>query len=312
MQAFSCLMYHNVCSNGSLTDVNGEWAELSPSIKSYFVEVAAFTSQIAAIQKDVDLISLSRVKNFFASPVPRQHVVSLPDSRPSTLITFDDGWRGTLELAVPVLQRYAAEATVFITTHLLDTPGFLKASELHRLPPQLQVGSHGKTHGFLNEMTEAEIREELWVSKSELERLTGRKVSSVGIPNGAIDHRVRRIAGELGYESIFTSDVHLNSRWSGPTHIGRANIRSTTTVDAALQLALGNFGIEPIRRMVLYFPKRLLGTRRYRQMRAWWMGEKSSQKEMHDLCPSKPVYSCDPAIAEAGFQNSAAEATQPH
>ena len=290
MQAFSCLMYHNVCANGSLADVNGEWAKLSPSIKSYFVEATAFASQIAAIQKEADLISLSRVRNFFALPVPRQHVVSLPDSHPSTLITFDDGWRGTLELAVPVLQQSAAEATVFITTHLLDTPGFLSARELHRLPPQLQVGSHGTTHGFMNEMTDADIREELYVSKSELERLTGREVSTVSIPNGAIDHRVRRIARELGYTLIFTSAVHLNSRWSGPTHIGRANIRSSTTVDAALQLALGNFGLEPIRRLVLSLPKQLLGTRRYRQLRAWWMGEKSSQKEMHDLCPTHPVY----------------------
>lgn len=295
MQAFSCLMYHNVCENSSLSNATGEWSALSPSIKSYFVEESAFASQLALMQRSVDLIKLERVQNFFASPVPRARDISLPDARPSTLITFDDGWRGTLDLAVPILQRYAAEATVFITTNLLDTPGFLKASELHRLPAQLQIGSHCRTHGFLNEMSDAQIREELRVSQLELERLSGRAITTVAIPNGAVDARVRSIALEQGYTLIFTSELHVNSRWTGPTHIGRAAIRSSTASLLATELAEGDFGMEPIRRMVLSLPKRILGPQRYRRMRAWLMGEKSSQKEMHDLCPAQPVYDYQPA-----------------
>ncbi len=298
MQAFACLMYHNVCENGSLAETTGEWAALSPSIRSYFVEEGLFAAQIAALQRSVDLITLERVRNFFASPVPRGRELPLPDVRPSTLLTFDDGWRGTLDLAVPILQKYAAEATVFITSNLLDTPGFLRANELHRLPPQLQIGSHGRTHGFLNEMTDAEIREELRVSKHELERLSGREVDTVAIPNGAVDERVRRIAEELGYRLVLTSEVHLNSHWSGPTHIGRAAIRSSTTPEVVSQFAEGNFGVEPLRRMVLSLPKRILGPQRYRQLRARWMGEKSSQKEMHDLCPAQPVYQFESAVPE--------------
>lgn len=294
MQAFACLMYHNVCANGSLSDPTGEWATLSPSIKSYFVEESAFAAQLALMQRSVDLIRLERVKNFYASPVPRARDISLPDARPSTLITFDDGWRGTLDLAVPILQRYAAEATVFITTNLLDTPGFLKASELHRLPAQLQIGSHCRTHGFLNEMNDAEIREELRVSQLELERLSGRHITTVAIPNGAVDMRVRRIALELGYTLIFTSETHVNSHWTGPTHIGRAAIRCSITSQSVTELAEGDFGMEPIRRMVLSLPKRFLGPQRYRRMRAWWMGEMSSQKEMHDLCPAQPIYDFQP------------------
>ena len=82
MQAFACLMYHNVCENGSLSDASGEWAALSPSIKSYFVEESAFAAQMALMQRSVDLIKLERVERFFASPVPRQRDISLPDARP--------------------------------------------------------------------------------------------------------------------------------------------------------------------------------------------------------------------------------------
>ena len=195
MQAFSCLMYHNVCANGSLSDLTGEWAALSPSIKSYFVEESAFAAQIAAVQRSVDLLRLERVKNFFSSPVRRQQDLPIPDPRPSTLLTFDDGWRGTLDLALPILQRYAAEATVFVTTNLLDTPGFLRANELHQLPSLLQIGSHCQTHRFLNELSTEQIREELRVSKEELEQLTGRCVDTVSIPNGAVDKHFDLVAG---------------------------------------------------------------------------------------------------------------------
>ena len=310
MQAFSCLMYQNVCSNGSLSDATGEWSALSPSIRSGFVEESAFASHLAAILRCADLISLERVRNFFSSPVSRRSELALPDLRPSTLITFENGWRGTLDLAVPILQKFAAEATVFVTTNLLDTPGFLRAAELQRLPSQLRIGSHCKTHRFLNELGEAEVREELLFSKYELERLTGREVTSVAIPHGAVDDRVRRIALELGYSLIFTSECHLNSRWSGASHIGHAAIRTKTTTEVACQFAEGNFGIDPIRCALLSLPKRILGTQRYRQWRAWCLGEKSTNTEMYDLCPMQPTYNFNPASLETAFKNRDAEVTQ--
>ena len=312
MQTFSCLMYHNVCANGSLADPHGEWAELSPSIKSYFVEETAFASQIGLVRWHANPVTLEQVRNFFVHSVSSHLLSASPDSRPSTLITFDDGWRGTLDLAVPVLRKHAAEATVFITTSLLDTPGFLRAAELHSLPPELQVGSHCKTHGFLNEMTNAEIREELRVSKLELEQLTGRPIDTVAIPNGAVDNRVRRIAQELGYTLVFTSEVHINSRWSGPVHIGRSAIRWTTRPDEVRQFAEGELGLEPFRRMVLSLPKRILGPVRYRRLRAWWMGEKTTQREMKDLSPAGMTFHTDLVRPEVTERNMAAEATRPH
>ena len=147
-------------------------------------------------------------------------------------------------------------------------------------------------------MSDSAIREELRISKHELERLSGLAITTVAIPNGAVDSRVRRIALELGYTLIFTSETHVNSHWTGPTHIGRAAIRRSTSSLSATELAEGDFGMEPIRRMVLSLPKRILGPQRYRRMRAWWMGEKSSQKEMHDLCPTHPVYDYNPVHQE--------------
>ena len=161
-------------------------------------------------------------------------------------------------------------------------------------------------------MSDAEIREELRVSKEELEQLTGRPIDTVAIPNGAVDNRVRRIAQELGYALVFTSEVHINSRWSGPVHIGRSAIRWNTRPEEVRLFAEGELGLDPFRRMVLSLPKRILGPQRYRRLRAWWMGETSSQREMKDLSPAGMSFSTNLASSGSAKQTLAAEATRSH
>lgn len=176
---------------------------------------------------------------------------------------------------------------MFVTTGFLDRPGFLRSSDLQRLPAELQLGSHGLTHRFLNELTDLEIRDELRTSRRILEDLSGRQVDTVGIPNGAIDDRVTRIAEEEGYSLLFHSEVHINSQWTGPLSIGRVAIRSGTPDGRVQEFAQGEFGLDPVRRLMLGIPKRILGPERYRRWRSWWLGEQSGQKEMQDLISSE-------------------------
>ena len=306
MQSFACLMYHNVVRNGSLREPSNEWAALSPSILSYFVEERAFAEQIAALKSSVELVTLQQVREFYASVLPSppgrgaggegapaaDHA-TLPTNTGSlatsattskaTLLTFDDGWAGTLHLAAPILRAANSEATVFVTTDLIDKPGFLTSSELANLPKELQVGSHTKTHCFLNELPSDQIREELRVSKQVLEEITGREIDTISIPNGAVDRRVTQIASEVGYRLVFTSEVHSNTRHSGPLEIGRAAVRTNSTTQQILHFARGEYGRESLRRLVLGLPKAILGPGRYRRLRARLLGEQGGQLEMTDL-----------------------------
>lgn len=43
-----------------------------------------------------------------------------PAARPFAALTFDDGYRSNIELALPVMQRYAAPATIFVPTGMID------------------------------------------------------------------------------------------------------------------------------------------------------------------------------------------------
>jgi peptidoglycan/xylan/chitin deacetylase (PgdA/CDA1 family) len=43
-----------------------------------------------------------------------------PAARPFVALTFDDGYRSNIDLALPVMQRYSAPATIFVPTGMVD------------------------------------------------------------------------------------------------------------------------------------------------------------------------------------------------
>ncbi len=53
--------------------------------------------------------------------------------RDSVTITFDDGYRDNLAVALPILERYGLPATIFITTGLVDRSALLWWEELERI-----------------------------------------------------------------------------------------------------------------------------------------------------------------------------------
>ncbi|WP_198646954.1 polysaccharide deacetylase family protein [Pannonibacter carbonis] len=43
-----------------------------------------------------------------------------PEARPFVVLTFDDGYRSNIDLALPVMERHAAPATIFVPTGMVD------------------------------------------------------------------------------------------------------------------------------------------------------------------------------------------------
>lgn len=89
------LMYHRVAA----VDVDPWGLCVSPF---------NFERQIQALHDSAAIVPLSAVSDI-PSPSPRQVV-----------ITFDDGYADNLHAAAPVLERFAAPATVFIATDILE------------------------------------------------------------------------------------------------------------------------------------------------------------------------------------------------
>lgn len=99
-------------------------------------------------------------------------------------ITFDDGYRGLLEHAAPVLQQLSWNATVFVpTAHVggrnewdkeLTPLGIMDWQQLESLTRLgITIGSHGKSHSSLLQLSDEECLAEARESLVELQtRLT--------------------------------------------------------------------------------------------------------------------------------------------
>jgi peptidoglycan/xylan/chitin deacetylase (PgdA/CDA1 family) len=276
MRTFVSLMYHSVVRQGE------KYFELSPSVTSYFVDQTTFAAQVKELCRIGRCIDLATVRAFYdceTSAFP-----NLPQSKPLVHITFDDGWQGAVDIAGPVLESHGCSALLFVATDLVDCPHFVSRSLLRRLPADtFQIGSHAKTHRFLNRLNEDEIRDELQLSKSFLEDTVGYEVDALSIPGGAVDERVRRIAADVGYRLLFTSEIYVNTRSVGSMRIGRIAIKATTTMDDFRRYVQHNLGWEQLRRRLLSIPKRVLGPSGYERLRRRLLGEGQDQYDMVDL-----------------------------
>jgi peptidoglycan/xylan/chitin deacetylase (PgdA/CDA1 family) len=87
-----------------------------------------FLDRTLTVAKDLgfDLVPLDEVPSRLASP-----------GRPFAALTFDDGYRDTVEHALPVLRRHGAPFTVFVTTAFADGIGRLWWVELEEAVARL-------------------------------------------------------------------------------------------------------------------------------------------------------------------------------
>jgi len=141
-----------------------------------------------------------------------------PIPRHALVLTFDDGYEGFLEYALPVLLRHGFPATVYAISGWLGRraewfakdpgrpiPRLLNGTQLRRLKAAgITIGSHTLSHAKLAELDPGSRRQELSQSKSALEGLLGARVDHLCYPFGSFDLDSVRAAAETGYTSATT------------------------------------------------------------------------------------------------------------
>jgi peptidoglycan/xylan/chitin deacetylase (PgdA/CDA1 family) len=155
-----------------------------------------------------------------------------PPASKTVAITFDDGYRSVLELALPILSKLGLVATVFVVTgyvgrdepmswpgvdHWLETEHRLEMLSLSReqvtrlLDEGWEVGSHTRTHPRLTTLDDERLGEELRRSREHCEELFDRPCRSIAYPYGDVDERVVAAAGEAGYSFAGALSGRLNA-----------------------------------------------------------------------------------------------------
>lgn len=165
------------------------------------------------------------------------HAAALPDR--SILITFDDGFRGLHEYALPLLAARRWPATVFLVSGLIGASDIWASREFgvagaHALLDRAQITemaqchfefhSHSRTHPDLTALSDHELRDQLTGSREELQDLLGRPVDYLAFPFGRVDARVKEAARSAGYRLGFSVLAGFNQRAGDAFEVRRLDV----------------------------------------------------------------------------------------
>lgn len=138
----------------------------------------------------------------------------------TTAVTFDDGFAGVFEHALPTLLRWRIPATVFLVAGTLTGQGrpidWVNGpvpGELATLLPEqvvemrragLAFGSHSYQHLDLTSISDEECERDLRASREVLEDVLHEPIHCLAYPRGRHNERVRRSAIRAGFSYAFT------------------------------------------------------------------------------------------------------------
>ena len=139
-----------------------------------------------------------------------------PETLPvrAALITFDDGYRSVLDIALPLLERFGFPGVLFVPTDFVGRTNVFDAesepeeplcdwAELRELERRgVTVASHAASHRTFSELTPSERALELERSKAVLEAELGQTVELFAYPYGDDGGAAAQVR-EAGYRAAF-------------------------------------------------------------------------------------------------------------
>lgn len=151
-----------------------------------------------------------------------ERAVTDPPAKRTVAVTFDDGYRSVVDLALPIMQRLGVPGSLYVPS---DFPGtgrplawegtdrWLGGPHEHELAcldwdelrgladAGWEIGSHTRSHPHLTRLSDAELAAELGDSRTACEEGLGRPVPTIAYPYGDVDERVIRATRDAGYSA---------------------------------------------------------------------------------------------------------------
>lgn len=195
MSRVMVLMYHALYSSAA------ELEAIDPADRPYAVAVADFRVQIewlaAAGIPVVDALRVAEAQE--AAPA-------------SVVLTFDDGHESSYRHAFPLLAARGWPAAFFVTSDFIGKrTGFCNWTQLREMREAgMQIGAHGATHRFFDDLAESEAREEFFRPHAAIKAETGVAPRMMSFPGGRYRREQLAIGRAAGYELFFSSDVGNN------------------------------------------------------------------------------------------------------
>lgn len=167
-----------------------------------------------------------------------------PLPKGALLVTFDDGFRGVREHALPTMEALNWPFTVFLVSDLIGgqdvwtqasnpsgaTYPLLNAEEISDMSGRgVTFFSHTRSHADLPTLDDNDLADQLGGSRKALAGLLGHDVPYLAYPFGRLDERVETATRAAGYRAAFSTQPGFNRRDVNRFRIRRIDVFGTDT-----------------------------------------------------------------------------------
>lgn len=165
--------------------------------------------------------------------------VSAPPTDPNKFsegmvtLSFDDSWISQYTTVLPMLQAATIKGTFYLTTQPIQEgwSDFMTPSQIQTIATQgHEIAGHTITHPHLPQLTSAQMTAEIVNSKTYLQNLTGKSITTFAYPYGEFNAAVKSLVLQAGYTSArgIEQDA-LNTRQSDKYNLKSSCIELSAT-----------------------------------------------------------------------------------
>lgn len=178
---------------------------IHPRLRMFATNVEVFRSHLRILERNGFTAITFRDYDLYL-----RGELNLP--RKPVIISFDDGYSDTHELAYPILREYGMTATVFVVAaptspfnywdrcdSYAPAPLMSQAQILELHQAGIEIGSHSLTHARLTDVSREQAWDEVTRSRMLLEILLNSPVRTFCYPYGLVNRDIRELVRQAGY-----------------------------------------------------------------------------------------------------------------
>jgi peptidoglycan/xylan/chitin deacetylase (PgdA/CDA1 family) len=213
------LMYHRIVPK----------SEAGNSLASMMIEPEVFRSQLRELHRGgwrtMTLDRLAATMRVGARVSPRTFA-----------ITIDDGWDDGYRYALPILHEFGYNATFFVISNRIGSPGFLSQRQMLELEAAGdEIGNHTMGHVALSTLDYPQAVHEIDGASAALERVLGHRPTSLSYPKSGVAPFVVDAARVCpGLEIAVTTSHGMVESWRTRFETPRVNVDSSVSGAALL------------------------------------------------------------------------------
>jgi peptidoglycan/xylan/chitin deacetylase (PgdA/CDA1 family) len=224
----SVLCYHSISNDNTIVDV----------------KISEFQKQMRYLSNHFEFVTLQQVVDH----IKGKTLIT----RPSIVLTFDDGYQDLITIAKPILDRYNAKATVFVIVdhakanreEMANQKRLLSWEDISYLQESgWEIGCHTMTHVDLTQQSLNNLDYEIIVAKEVLSKKLGKPIKFFAYPKGLYDYKVLQITKKAEFEGAVTTTTNIISYQSELMQIPRICVDRTHTL-TQFKVLLSKMGIE--------------------------------------------------------------------